>query len=329
MSAAQRAVPVAEQLPQARQGAAGAAAGGAVVRRQDVEERALAAYLGLAVGDALGASVQFMTEREIRIRHGVLRQICGGGWLHLKPGEVTDDTAMCLVLGEAILRSGAWEPRAAADGLAGWLRSRPVDIAHSVRHGIQRYMVDGTLQAPPSAAAPDNAACVRVLPLVLSQLDDAARCDACAQEQGRLTHNHPLSDAACVLLSRLLRSLVLGAGAEAARRVATDFLIAHPAFRFDPYPGNASEYVVDTVQTVLHSFFYNASFEACVVEVVNRGGDASATGALAGMLAGALHGLAGIPPRWLKKLDTAVAQRIHRQAPALVRLATARPETPP
>jgi ADP-ribosylglycohydrolase len=68
--------------------------------------RAEAAYLGLALGDALGATVEFMTPREIVHHFGVHREIVGGGWLKLKPGQVTDDTTMSLALGEAILANG-------------------------------------------------------------------------------------------------------------------------------------------------------------------------------------------------------------------------------
>jgi hypothetical protein len=68
--------------------------------------RAEAAYLGLALGDALGATVEFMTPREIAHHFGVHREIVGGGWLKLRPGQVTDDTGMSLALGEAILANG-------------------------------------------------------------------------------------------------------------------------------------------------------------------------------------------------------------------------------
>ena len=65
-------------------------------------DRALGAYLGLALGDALGATVEFMTPREIAHRFaaqgGVHRHIIGGGWLKLAPGQVTDDTTMSLAL---------------------------------------------------------------------------------------------------------------------------------------------------------------------------------------------------------------------------------------
>ena len=64
-------------------------------------DRALGAYLGLALGDALGATVEFMTPREIAAAHGVHRRIVGAGWLKLAPGQVTDDTTMSLALGRA------------------------------------------------------------------------------------------------------------------------------------------------------------------------------------------------------------------------------------
>ena len=59
-----------------------------------LEDRALAAFLGFAIGDALGATVEFMTKGEIAARFGIHRNIIGGGWLRLAAGRVTDDTEM-------------------------------------------------------------------------------------------------------------------------------------------------------------------------------------------------------------------------------------------
>ena len=78
---------------------------------------------------------------------------------------------------------------------------------------------------------------------------------------------------------------------------------------------------MDTVQTVFDGFFETSDFEECLVRVVNRGGDADTTGALAGQLAGALYGAAAIPRRWLKQLDPAVRAAIENQTPALLALA--------
>ena len=99
--------------------------------------RAEAAYLGLAIGDALGATVEFLTPREIARQYGVHRELRGGGWLNLKPGQVTDDTTMALALGRAIL-ADAGEVRAlsCARAFDGWMRGKPVDIGNTVRRNL-------------------------------------------------------------------------------------------------------------------------------------------------------------------------------------------------
>ncbi|MFB0936712.1 MAG: ADP-ribosylglycohydrolase family protein, partial [Propionivibrio sp.] len=99
--------------------------------------RAEAAYLGLAVGDALGATVEFMTPREIARQYGVHREIRGGGWLNLKPGQVTDDTTMALALGRAIIADGGEvKAMSCASAFDAWMRGKPVDIGNTVRRNL-------------------------------------------------------------------------------------------------------------------------------------------------------------------------------------------------
>ncbi|MBL8415398.1 MAG: ADP-ribosylglycohydrolase family protein, partial [Propionivibrio sp.] len=73
-------------------------------------------------------------------------------------------------------------------------------------------------------------------------------------------------------------------------------------------------------QAVFQSFFATASFEECLIDVVNRGGDADTTGAIAGMLAGARYGLQAIPKRWLKALDATTSRQCEDQARELIAL---------
>ncbi len=275
----------------------------AAVTLSDVRERAQAAFLGLALGDALGAPVEFLTRGEIAAAHGVLRELVGGGWLHLRRGSVTDDTEMSLVLARSIVARGGLDLHDAAEAFAGWLRAGPADVGNTVRRGIRRFLVDGSLSGPPAAGDGGNGAAMRMVPVALATLGDREALSEAAIGQARLTHHHPLSDAACVHLGELLHLACLGRPREELRRRTDGWLERFPAFRFEPYPGLSTGYVVDTVQTVLHFFFATASFEECLVEVVNQGGDADTTGAIAGALAGAHHGLAALPARWLRRLD--------------------------
>jgi ADP-ribosyl-[dinitrogen reductase] hydrolase len=290
------------------------------VHLPDVLDRARGAMLGLALGDALGATVEFLTPGEIRAAHGVHRDLVGGGWLRLRPGAVTDDTEMSLALARAIDRRGGFDPREVAEGFAAWLKGRPTDVGSSCRSGIRRFLLEGTLQGPPGAWDAGNGATMRVLPVALLTLGDDEAAARLAVEQARLTHHHPLSDAASVLVTRLIQKAALGRSMRQLQHVAAEAARLEPRFAWSPYRGQASGYVVETIQTVLHFLFGTRSFEECLTAVVNQGGDADTTGAIAGAIAGAYYGPEELPIRWIKRLDGGLVAELTRLAERLVTL---------
>ena len=295
----------------------------------DVRDRARAAFRGLAVGDALGATVEFLTPGEIRVERGVHREIVGGGWLHLRAGSVTDDTEMSLCIARAIDAEGGFSRRAIADRFAAWLRGGPSDVGSTCRKGIRSYLLDGVLEVPPNAWDAGNGAAMRMAPVALFTLAEGPLLARCAVEQAHLTHHHALSDAACVLVGSLVHLGCLGLSRERMLRRASALVAAYPTFRYDPYHGLATGYVVDTLQTVLHHFFATRSFEECLVATVNQGGDADTTGAIAGTIAGAYYGLEDIPRRWMRKLDRALVQELDALSLRLVDLSPIARGEPP
>ena len=84
---------------------------------------------------------------------------------------------------------------------------------------------------------------------------------------------------------------------------------------------NPSGFLPDTLRAVFQAFSRTDGFEAALIEVVNRGGDADTTGAILGMIAGALYGKAAIPKRWLNALDQDIHQACERQALQLLEFA--------
>ncbi len=294
-------------------------------------ERAVAAYLGLAIGDALGATVEFLTPGEIRHQHGVHRDIKGGGWLKLRPGQVTDDTTMSLALGDAILahnRADAALALPAAQAFDAWMRAKPVDIGNTVRRNLVSFRRSGDPVAPPSEHDAGNGALMRVLPVALACLGQSEEAVITASRaQAHVTHNNPLSDAACETVIFMLQDLIAARPLDDIVSTRLRPLTArHPAFAHDRKRiENPSGYVVDTLQAVLQAFSAQDGFESILVDIVNRGGDADTTGAIAGMLAGARFGLAAIPPRWIKALDRDIRARCETQASRLVLLAAASP----
>jgi ADP-ribosyl-[dinitrogen reductase] hydrolase len=291
-------------------------------------DRALGAYLGLALGDALGATVEFMTPREIRHRFaaqgGVHRHIVGGGWLKLAAGQVTDDTTMSLALGEALLRGERagrpFDTQLIAEAFLAWWRGKPVDCGNTCRRGILRFLQQGSLSGEPNEGDAGNGALMRNLPVALATLGDDAAFERVSLAQAHVTHHHALSDAAVLGIGHLLRDVLAGGDTSAQARRIEAIVAAQPAFTFRPYPGRASGYVVDTVQTVLHCISTFTDFEAAVTAAVNLGDDADTTGALVGMLAGARCGARALPGRWLGRLSRTVVRDITDQASALVAL---------
>jgi len=286
------------------------------------ENRALAAFLGFAVGDALGATVEFMTKAEITARYGIHREILGGGWLRLSPGKVTDDTEMTLALGRSLVRSGRLDVRDVCEEFAAWLKAGPIDVGHTCRRGIRRYLTEGTTEGPYFSGDAGNGATMRILPVALASLGRPDRAASWSLLQGHITHHHPLSDDAGLTLVSMLHALLRGEGRPVAREIADALIEKHPAFRYQPYRSQSSAFVVDTMQTVLHFYFGTDSFADCVIRTVNQGGDADTTGALAAMLAGATYGLAAIPAAWLSRLEPGVAAEIRTLVPQLLAVAS-------
>jgi len=295
----------------------------------DVHDRARAAFLGVALGDALGATVEFMLPGEIRAAHGVHRELIGGGWLRLKPGAITDDTEMSVCLAQAIVAAGGLEVKAAADRFATWLRSGPADVGNTVRRGLRRYIIEGTLEGPPSNGDAGNGAAMRMVPVALATLADRAGLERDALRQARITHHHPLSDAAAIHVGELVHLACLGRSKAQLLRASQALVARVPTFAFEPYRGMATGYVVDTLQTVLHHFHATESFEDCLVAVVNQGGDADTTGAIAGAIAGAFYGPDALPRRWLKRLHRPVRAEIEALAGRLVQLSPLARGVPP
>lgn len=284
-----------------------------------IVNRARAALLGGAVGDALGATTEFMKPAQIRDRFGVHREIVGGGWLKLPPGQVTDDTEMTLCLARGIAEPGRWDLAEIADRFAHWLSGNPADVGATCRRGIEEYIEKGRMKAPPDERGAGNGAAMRVAPVALYTLGDEELLSLLAVEQAHITHHHPLSDAACVSVGTMIQRGLLGAPPRDLRAAAEELGARHPEFRFEGYDGKSSGYVVDTLRTVFDAFFSTDSFEDCVVKTVNRGGDADTTGSIAGAIAGARYGVAAIPRRWLEAIDGGLREELSRLAEKLVR----------
>jgi len=289
-----------------------------------IEDRAIAAYLGLAIGDSLGATVEFMTPREILFEYGLHDEMIGGGWLKLPVGQVTDDTTMSFALGRSIIKESGVAPVSVAKSFNQWMRDNPVDIGHTVRRGIVHYRYSGIPVAPESEAGAGNGACMRTLPIALYALFlDETTVRLASRNQAHVTHNNALSDAGTECVVFMLRDAILGASKHSLlNKHVTPLINKFPEFEFKHQKReNPSGFIVETLQAVFQAFFNSTNFEKSMIDVINRGGDSDTTGAILGMLCGAYYGLSSVPNKWLEKLNSEVRQECEQQATQLLELA--------
>ena len=296
-----------------------------------LESRFLGAYLGLAIGDALGATVEFMTPHEICHQFGVHKKITGGGWLHLKAGQVTDDTTMALALGEAILETNDVNAMSVAEAFSQWLRSKPVDVGNTVRRGIVHYRTTGQPLSPENEYDAGNGACMRCLPVALHTFGASRHeIQSASRRQAHVTHHNEVSDAGTECIIYLVHMALQGKSKpEMLAGPVAELLRDHSgyAFRGRLYE-NPSAYIIDTLQVVFQAIFDTDTFEACLINVVNRGGDADTTGAIAGMVVGGLYGVEAIPESWRRSLHQDIRKACEYQARQFyTRYCTCRSET--
>lgn len=287
-------------------------------RQKDYDRRLAGALVGLAVGDALGTTLEFT--RHSSMGHG-LTDMIGGGPFHLAPGEWTDDTSMALCLAESLIAHDGYDVR---DQLARYLRwyeygentpqGRCVDIGNTVRAALHRFKTQGTAWAEPDPMGDGNGSLMRMAPVALRYHNNPAKAVGVARMQSRATHGGPAADEACAIWTRL----ILGAAAtKAGRHDVFELLcligndIQHDGLRKvidnQTWKRGANEirgdgYVILAFEAALWAFYHGESFEQAVLLAANLGEDADTTAAITGQLAGAYYGLDRIPERWRKRI---------------------------
>lgn len=280
-----------------------------------LRDRYRGALLGSAVGDALGATVEFMSREAIRERHGVHTEIIGGGWLNVAAGEVTDDTQMALCIATSIVEREGFDPDDIAARFVEWYLSEPPDIGNTTRLSL-RYLHQGLPWHEAGARThqemrprdASNGSVMRCAPVALLTRGNPEANAEYSAISSRITHANPLSVQGTVALNAAIAALldVPEADAAGAARDATD----HPKViaalvgleGIDPETLDAGGYVLATLRASFWALTHHGTFEEAIVAAVNLGQDADTTGAVAGAIAGARWGAGGIPERWLDAL---------------------------
>jgi ADP-ribosyl-[dinitrogen reductase] hydrolase len=274
-------------------------------------DRFRGALLGLAVGDAVGTTLEFA-------RPGTFEPVTdmvGGGPFGLRAGQWTDDTSMALCLAESLVELGRFDPVDQLERYRRWYRDghwsstgRCFDIGNATRRAIERF--ERTGEPFPGDADQDaagNGPLMKLAPVPMAFAHDEAAAVEHAASCARTTHGAPQAiDAARVLALLLVRALrgedPFAAPVGLALHPEVAAVAARSYARAQPPQIRGAGYVVASLEAALWAVSSTGDFEAAVLAAANLGDDADTTAAIAGQLAGARHGASAIPARWRERL---------------------------
>ncbi|MWC27718.1 ADP-ribosyl-[dinitrogen reductase] hydrolase [Paenibacillus sp. MMS18-CY102] len=269
-----------------------------------MKDRIKGGLYGVAVGDALGGTTEFMSMKEVKAAYGYLTEMIGGGVWQLEPGEVTDDTMMTLCVAEGILEQPEHPVEAIGERFLAWYKTNPKDIGNIIRAVFQKY--DGNwfeaaiLTDQDIGQSGGNGSLMRCLPVALAYAN-WKEAERVTRMQSRMTHYDERCDEACVIYNRIAFRLLGGEPLQPAieqELIGTDY---------EDLLGNEpncepSGFVVHTFRWVAHILLTSTDFSDAVQRAANLGGDSDTIGAIVGGLAGIYYGYGQIPQAYAGKI---------------------------
>lgn len=303
----------------------------------NVQSRYRGCLVGLAVGDAVGTTVEFESPGTFE----PVTDMVGGGPFNLAAGEWTDDTSMSLCLAESLTHCDGFDALDQMQRYVRWWQEghlasngRCFDIGGTVRDALRRFRdTDEPFAGSTDPNAAGNGSLMRLAPAPLFFAADPRQAVAMSGESSRTTHGTRTCIDACRYFGGLIVGAVRGESKEvllSAHYAPADRLwdeqplcaevaeIASGSFkRRSPPAIEGSGYVVKALEAALWAFLRADSYQAGCLLAVNLGDDADTTAAIYGQIAGAYYGLEGIPERWRTRIAHAqliinFADKLHR-----------------
>jgi ADP-ribosyl-[dinitrogen reductase] hydrolase len=276
--------------------------------------RSIGAFVGLAIGDALGAPIQF--KRRDTYEH--VSGYTAGGTYQLEPGYWTDDTSMALCLAETLLSKGNYDPVDFGDRLVRWVdegynSSLPkcFDIGQTTLRAIGAYRRHGHDDCGITGEwAGGNGSIMRLAPVPIFYQEFSEFAEQVSVTQGILTHNHEVPNDGCRLLSKIIIEGIRTGDKHAALSSVETLQVADKILHVknreyeekDRNRIKSDGYVVSTLEAAMWSVWKTDNFKDALLLAVNLGDDADTVGAVAGQIAGAIYGIEEIPKEWVSDL---------------------------
>lgn len=275
--------------------------------------------LGLAVGDALGTSLEFKPPGRFK----PITDMIGGGPFNLNPGQWTDDTSMALCLAESLIECRGFNPKDQMERYVRWWKEGHLsstgacfDIGNTTRTALSAFLKTGnSTSGQTDAYSAGNGSLMRLAPVPLFYAGNPREAIDKSGESSRTTHGAPAAIDACRYYGALIVGALNGKNKEAILSdhycpvpgywqekplVPEIAAIAKGSFKYkNPPQIRGSGYVVQSLEAALWAFYQSDSFEEGCLMGINLGDDADTTGGIYGQLAGAYYGQEQIKNEWI------------------------------
>ena len=300
------------------------------VTQEQALDRAKGCLLGLAIGDAVGTTLEFLP----RDREHVSDMV-GGGPFKLKPGEWTDDTSMALALADTYVANKEFDFRDYTQRLCRWYKNgenshngKCFDIGNATRTALEGRLAQGVDwygNDHPSTAG--NGSIIRLAPTAIYRRHSLSGTWRESAAQSRCTHRAAEAVNCCELLGAQLHLALNGADKEEALSSMVRALYPRPLIiNAGEYKQKtrdqirSSGYVIDTLEAALWAVWNTDNFKDAILLAANLADDADSVAATAGQIAGALYGVTGMPEEWVKTVAWSehiqdLAQKLFESAP--------------
>ena len=296
-------------------------------------DRARGVLVGCAVGDALGAGLEFGPV----VPYPEVVKMSGGGKMKWRPGQWTDDTDLSIVIASAIAKHGTLSSNESLDeislGFHQWLEDA-TDCGNQIFAVLSSAISDGTSASAMQTAAKKyvsgtsksdgNGSLMRTAPVALLNLHDIEGLARDARQISALTHPNQDSTEACVIWCNVIRRAVLEGTIESAQSGLSEAIlmfapqrqefwneIFHRAEEVEPWDCHTNGWVIGAIQAAWsavmcsnpHEGQPREPFANGVDHAVRSGNDTDTVGAIAGALLGGIYGLSAIPSDWLEAVN--------------------------
>jgi ADP-ribosyl-[dinitrogen reductase] hydrolase len=286
-------------------------------------ERYRGCLLGLAIGDALGTTLEFKPPGSFT----PITDMIGGGPFNIAPGQWTDDTSMALCLAESLIECQGFNPKDQMERYVRWWKEGHLsstgecfDIGNTTRTALSAFLRTGNpFSGPTDSNSAGNGSLMRLAPVPLFYAGSPTEAIEKSGESSKTTHGAPTAVDAC----RYFGALIVGAlNGEDKETILADYYCPDPGYwqekplipeiaeiatgsfkQKNPPKIRGTGYVVQSLEAALWAFFHSNTFEEGCLMAVNLGDDADTTGAIYGQIAGVYYGEDLIPIFWRDKIS--------------------------